>query len=43
MATVSSSNIEDNLSFNMEKYIQLFRLFSNSIIVNKNISNKLKK
>ena len=34
MATVSSSNIEDDLAVKMEKYMPLFRLVANSIVVN---------
>jgi hypothetical protein len=34
MATVSSSNIEDDLVVKMEKYMPLFRLVANSIVVN---------
>lgn len=33
-ATVSSSNIEDELGVKMEKYMPLFRLVANSIVVN---------
>jgi hypothetical protein len=34
IGTVSSANMEDDLSPEMEKYLPLFRLVANSIVVN---------